>query len=116
MNVIEEGNSKRDDSDILSVSSSRDYLTDSWIMDSKCSYHMTPNKDWFDTYRLVNFGSVIMGSNDSCRVVGIRNIRVQMFDGVIRTLCDVKLVLNLRKNLISLVTLDGNGFNFKFAN
>ena len=45
---------------MLSVSSSRDHLTDSWIMDSACSYHMTPNKDWFDTYTLVNSGSVMM--------------------------------------------------------
>ena len=39
------------------------------------------------------------------------NITFKMFDGVIRTLCDVRHVPNLRKNLISLGTLDGNGFN-----
>ena len=54
MNVAEEGDSESCDGDILSVLSSRDYLTDSWIMDSTCSYHMTPNKDWFDTYMHVS--------------------------------------------------------------
>ena len=39
-----------------------------------------------------------------------------MFDGVIRMLCDIRHVPDLRKNLISLGTLDGNGFNYKYAN
>ena len=85
-------------------------------MDSTCSYHMMPNKDWFDTYWLVNSGFFMMGNDASCRVFRMVNIRVKMFDCVIRTLCDVRHVLGLRKNLISLGTLDGNGFNYKFAN
>ena len=80
-------------------------------MDSACSYHMTPNKDWFDTYRLVNTCFVMVGNDASCRVVRIGNIRVKMFDGVIRTLCDVRHVPDVRNNLISLGTLDGKGFN-----
>ena len=39
-----------------------------------------------------------------------------MFDCVIRTLCDVRHVLDLRKNLVSMGTLDGNGFNYKSLN
>ena len=77
---------------------------------------MMPNKDWFDTYKLVNYGSVLMGNDASCRVVEIENIRVKMFDGVIRTLCDVRHVPDLRKNLISLGTLNSNGFSYKSAN
>lgn len=37
-----------------------------------------------------------------------------MFDGAIRTLCDVRHIPYLRKNMISLSTLDHNGYNFKF--
>ena len=85
-------------------------------MDSACSYHMTPNKDWFDTYRLVNFGFVLMGNDASCSVFRMGNIRVKMFDGVIRMLCDVRHVPDLRKNMISLGTLDGNCFNYKSTN
>ena len=48
-------------------------------MDSTCSYYITPNKDWFDIYRLVNSGFALMGNDASCRVVGMRNIRVKMF-------------------------------------
>ena len=71
MNVVEEGDSKSGDGDMLSISSNRDHLTNSWIKDSTCSYHMTPNKDWFDTYRLVNSGYVLMRNDASCRVVGM---------------------------------------------
>ena len=115
-NVVEKGDSESGDGDMLSVSSSGDPLADSWIMDSTCSYRMTPNKDWFDTYRLVNSGSILKGNDASCKVVEMGNIKVKMFDGVIRTLCDVKHVPNLRKNLISLGTLDNNGFNYKSSN
>ena len=74
---------------------------------------MTPNKDWFNTYKSVNSGSVLMGNDASCKVVGIGNIRIKMFDGVVRMLFDVSHVPNLRKNLISLGILDCNGFSYK---
>jgi hypothetical protein len=38
-----------------------------------------------------------------CKIIGIGNIRVKMFDGVVRTLCDVRHVPDVEKNLISLV-------------
>ena len=80
---------------MLLVSSGPDDLKNSWIMDLTCSYNMTPNKGWFDTYRFVNFDYVLMGNDASCRVFGIGIIRVKMFDGAIRTLCDVTHVPDL---------------------
>jgi hypothetical protein len=35
-----------------------------------------------------------------------------MFDSIVRTLCDVRPIPDLRKNLISLDTLDRNGLSF----
>ncbi|KAL6314158.1 hypothetical protein AAG906_011900 [Vitis piasezkii] len=110
---LAEEDSKSGDGDMLSLSSSSDHLIDYWIMDSTCSYHMTPNKDWFNTYRSANSGSILMGNDASCEVTRIGNIRIKMFDGVIRTLCDVRHVPDLRKNLISLGTLDCNEFSYK---
>ena len=51
-----------------------------------------------------------MGNDASCKVVGIGNRIIKMFDGVVRTLCDVRHVLDLKKNLISLGALDSNDF------
>ncbi len=109
-NVVENDS---EDGDMLSVSSGSDHSTDSWVLDSACSFHMTPNRAWFDTYRLVDSGSVLMGNDASCKVVGIGNIKIRMFDGVVRTLCDVRHIPDLKKNLISLGALDSNGFSFK---
>jgi hypothetical protein len=42
------------DRDMISISSSSDHLTDSWILFSAYSYNMKPNKYWLNTYKLVN--------------------------------------------------------------
>ena len=36
-----------------------------------------------------------------------------MFNNVVRTLCDVRYVPEMEKNLISLGTLDSNGYSYK---
>ena len=114
--MVEEGGSKSGDDDMLSISSNPDHLTYSWIMDSICFCHMMPNKDWFDSHMLVNYGSILISNDASCRIFRIGNIKVNMFNGVIRTFSDVRHIPDQRKNPISLGTLDGNGFNYKSAN
>ena len=54
-----------------------------------------------------------MENNLVCKVVGIATTKVKMFDNVVGTLKDVRHVPNLKKNLISLGTLDSNGFSYK---
>ncbi|KAH7849134.1 hypothetical protein Vadar_013515 [Vaccinium darrowii] len=49
-NVVEES-SDDCDGDMLSVSTNAEHGADSWILDSACSFHMSPNREWFDTYR-----------------------------------------------------------------
>jgi hypothetical protein len=49
-----------------------------------------------------------MDNGVRCNITSIGNIRIKMFDGVIRTLCDVRHVSEVEKNLISLGTLDSN--------
>ena len=57
-------------------------------------------------------GAVLMGNNASCKVAGIRIVRIKMFDGVVRTLGDVRHVPYLKRNLISLSNLDAKGHNW----
>jgi hypothetical protein len=85
----------------------------SCILDSACSFHMTPNRDWFDTYRSVNSGIVTVSNGAHCKITGICNIRIKIFDGMVRTLCHVRHVPEVKKNLISLGTLDSNGYGYK---
>ena len=101
------------DGDMIYVSSSTDDLINSWLLDSACSFHVTPHRSWFDTYRSVNCSSVRMGNNASCKVIGIGTIKIKMFDNVVRTLREVRHVLEMKKNLISLGTLDSKGYSYK---
>jgi hypothetical protein len=76
-----------------------------WILDSACSYHMCPHREWFATYEPLNGGSVSMGNDTKCRVVGIGTIRFRVFDGIVRALIDVRHVVGQKKNLISFKAL-----------
>ena len=70
-----------DDGDMLLVSSDTANSSVSWVLDSTCSFHMMPYKDWFDTYRSTS-GFVQMGNDASYKVTGIGAIKIKMFDGV----------------------------------
>lgn len=54
-------------------------------MDSGCSFHMTLNKEWFETIEFKEEGKVLLGNNKACRVLGKGLIRIQIFDGLERT-------------------------------
>ncbi|GJX95986.1 retrovirus-related pol polyprotein from transposon TNT 1-94, partial [Tanacetum coccineum] len=42
-----------------------------WIMDSACSFHMIPNRDWFMTYEEFNDGHVFMGNDLPCKFLAL---------------------------------------------
>lgn len=58
-------------------------------------------------------GSIQMDNCASCKVVSIGTFKIKMFDGVARTLGEVRHVQDLWKNLISLDTLNTHGFGYK---
>ena len=60
----------------------------------------------------MNKGAVLMGNNASCKVVGIGTFLIKMFDGVVRTLGDVKHVPDLKGNLVFLSTLNAKGYKY----
>ena len=80
-----------------------------WLIDSGASYHMTPDRNCFSTYREIDGGEVLMGNDASCRMVGVGSVNVRMFDGVIRTITDVRHVPDLRRSLISVGALSRLG-------
>ena len=73
---------------------------------------MTPKRDWFTTYQLISGGEVLMGNNMTCKVVGIGTVRIKMYDGVVRTLFDIRHVPYLKKNLLSLGIFDSQGYKY----
>ena len=83
--------------------------SDRWIMDSGCTHHMCPNREWFSTLRELDGGLVLMGNDSPCRTKGLGTVRLKMHDGSVRELTNVRYVPNLKKNLISLGTLESKG-------
>jgi hypothetical protein len=69
--------------DMLSIVSTLEHPVDSWILDSTCSFHVTPDRDWLDTYRSVNSSIVTMGNGAHCKITSMGNIIIKMFDGVV---------------------------------
>ena len=64
------------------------------------------------SYQPIDGDNVLMGNNMPCKTIGIGSIKIKMHDGIVRTLSNVRHVPDLKKNLISLGTLDSNGYKF----
>ncbi|GLT72015.1 hypothetical protein SLA2020_439880 [Shorea laevis] len=108
--VVEEN--YEDSEFVLAVTVSDGRFNDKWILDTACTFHMSPKKDWFTTYESVNGGTVLMGNDVACKIVGIGTIKIRMHDGIVRTLTNVRHIPDLKKNLISLGTLDSLGYKY----
>lgn len=63
----------------------------------------------FETYEIVMQGVIVIDNNELCRVAGIGRVRLKLVDGTCRTLDHVRHTSDLKKNLISLSTLDSKG-------
>ncbi|KAK4414014.1 hypothetical protein Salat_2814200 [Sesamum alatum] len=82
-NLVQNDNSDCSDGDMLLVSTSQ--FVDAWILDSGCSYHITPNRKWFTSYRSSNSSSVYLGDDRCCNIVGIGDVRIKMYDDGVGT-------------------------------
>jgi hypothetical protein len=97
---------------VLSVSSSIVSLINSWILDSACSYHMCPNRKWFDTFKSYNAGTMLMNNDATCTTIGLGTVKIRMYDRIVKILTNARYSLDLKKNLISLGTLDSLGYDY----
>ena len=70
-------------------------LTEVWLRDSRVTWHMTPNRDWFHTYEPISKGSMFKGNDHALKIVGIRTIKLKMYDGSIHTILEVRHVKGL---------------------
>lgn len=64
-----------------------------WVMDSGCSFHITPNQGWFKTYKKMDCRQILLGNNKACKVNEIGTMRLKTGDGIERILNDVRYVL-----------------------
>ncbi|XP_069150521.1 uncharacterized protein [Solanum lycopersicum] len=88
-----------------SSSYSSEVYGNKWVLDTGCTFHMTFRIDWFSNY-IISRGTSLMGNNATYKIVGIGSVRVCFHDEIVRTIKEVRRVPDLKKNLISLATLD----------
>ncbi|GJS90771.1 retrovirus-related pol polyprotein from transposon TNT 1-94 [Tanacetum coccineum] len=108
------GSKGYDNSDLLMAVSEERFLE--WIMDYGGSFHMTPKRDFLFDFKEFNGGAVLLGDNRACAIMGIGKVRVQMKDGSSFVLENVRYIPELKRNLISLGTLDREGYTVKLQN
>lgn len=96
-------------SDVNTIKGVNEY---DWLLDSGCTFHMSPHKKLFDTYREVD--DFVLTANDKrCPVLGIGRIILNLENGVKFCLDEVKHVPDLTYNLMSCSVLEKKGFEGK---
>ncbi|GFY90822.1 hypothetical protein Acr_07g0010190 [Actinidia rufa] len=102
-----------DDGDCLTVSKGINTSShDEWILDSGYTMHVCSKKEFSDTFQERDGGSLFLGDGTPCKIQGVGNVKIKMFDGAVRTLGGVVYIPKLRRNLISLSQMDSNGCKY----
>ena len=108
---VAEGSSLYDGGDV-SLATAESPRKSNWILHLGCSFHMCSVIEHFDTYQPCEKGIVNMANGTQSRIVGVGIVRIHMFDGVVQTVTGVRHVPCLKRNLISLGTLDARGYRY----
>ena len=82
-----------------------------WILDSGCSFHMTPNRSLFESFSGDHNGTVILGNNKTCDIKGIGSITIKNHDENLKILQEVRYVPDLKRNLLSIGMFDKGGYS-----
>ena len=85
-----------------------------WVVDLGTSFHLTPDQKCFSSYKAGDHGSLTMGNEGACRIVGIGDVCTST--GCNLVLRDVRHVPEVRLNLISAGRLDDEGYTSSIQN
>ena len=80
-----------------------------WIVDFECNHRMCPHKDPFSTNNPADSTIVQMGNSAQYNIARIDSVKIKTYDGVVRTLSNVRHVSDSKCNPISLGTLESKG-------
>jgi len=86
-----------------------------WFLDSGASFHMTSDKNLFSTLEEKDLKMRIeMGDDERYSVSRVGTVAFQREHGAVITFIDVKYVLGLKKNLVSIAMLEDKGYDVVF--
>ena len=103
-------NKSKEDSLVLSLES----IVDSWVLDSRASFHATPHRGYFIDYVQGNFRLVYLGDNEPYQIVGKGKINIKLQNENHWLLHEVRHVPRLSRNLILAGKLSDEGFVVTF--
>jgi hypothetical protein len=78
-----------------------DNISESWVVDSRASFHATPHRKHFMDYVQGDFGQVHLGDDAPCKIVGMGKVKIKQRNGNQWLLKEVRHAPYLRKNIIS---------------
>ncbi|PWA73707.1 hypothetical protein CTI12_AA260080 [Artemisia annua] len=112
--VVEVNVTKCDDeeSDLSLATSSTKNAYGVWLLDSAYNHHITPHREWFSNFE-EHEEVVYTADKTPFTTHGIGSVRLQNEDGTIVTLKGVHYSPKLKKNLISVGTLESKGFEVR---
>ena len=84
-------------------------------MDSGASFHTTPHQEIIQNYVAGDFGKVYLADGSALDVVDMGNVRILLPNGSIWLLEKIQHIPELRRNLISVGQLDGEGHAILFV-
>lgn len=87
-----------------------------WVLDSGCTFHITPDKEVLFDLHDGDGSKVLMANNTQCEVKGIGKIRITNEDGSVIILKDVRYMPDMSRNLISYGMLEKSGCNYQGGN
>ncbi|GKD75877.1 zinc finger, CCHC-type containing protein [Tanacetum coccineum] len=83
------------------------------VMDSGGSYHMTHRRDFLYDCKVVDSSSIRLGDNRTCTIKETGKVKIELHNGSSFILEDVRYVPGLKRSLISLGTLEKEGYTTK---
>ncbi|KAK1423937.1 hypothetical protein QVD17_19248 [Tagetes erecta] len=89
---------------------------DQWVMDSGCSYHMTPVREFFSQLTEQDLGSVKLGDDMPCQIVGLGTVNLVLENGMNCSLKGVRYIPELKRSLLSLGSLEKDGYQVSLKN
>ena len=85
---------------------------DEWVMDSWCTFHITPRKELLSKFEEFEGNKVMMGNNTHCMVRGMGKITIDNLDETMVTLSNVRYIHEMGRNLISYGQLEQSGCSY----
>ena len=63
-----------------------------WILDTRATYHVCPNRAWFSSFEKLDGCYTVMSDDHRCNIEGIGTVRVKMVDEIVRELKEARYV------------------------